>query len=267
MRGFILVLATLLLTACGSPSRYVAEAPPEVYASRSVTTLQRYGDTDPHEWSAIAPWHYPVHGIDVSKYQGDIDWHAVRRSGAAFAFIKATEGGDHLDERFRQNWDAARAAGMPRGAYHYYYFCRSAAEQARWFTTHVPRDPVALPPVLDMEWTHKSRTCPIRPTPTIVRNEMQAFLALMERHYGKRPIIYTTVDFYRDNDLGQIRGYPFWLRSVADHPAVTYPNQPWTFWQYTGTGSVPGIRGNVDINAFAGSVGDWSAWLSRRLVR
>ena len=68
-------------------------------------------------------------------------------SGVAFAFIKATEGGDHADDRFADNWAAARAAGMPRGAYHYYYFCRPALEQAAWFMSHVPKDPAALPPV------------------------------------------------------------------------------------------------------------------------
>ncbi|MCC2096979.1 MAG: glycosyl hydrolase family 25, partial [Hyphomicrobiales bacterium] len=65
------------------------------------------------------PNHFPIHGIDVSKYQGDIDWNAVRASGVKFAWIKATEGGDHADERFLQNWNAAKAAGVPRGAYHF----------------------------------------------------------------------------------------------------------------------------------------------------
>jgi lysozyme len=210
---------------------------------------------DPH-----APWDYPVHGIDVSKYQGEIDWHQVRASNATFAFIKATEGGDVADERFAANWAGAARAGIARGAYHYYYFCRPAREQAAWFVDHVPRDRSALPPVLDMEWNHRSRTCPQRPHPETVRAEMEVFLAAVGRHFGRRPLIYTTVDFYRDNELWRVRGYDFWLRSVAGHPSAVYPDQRWRFWQYTGTGIVPGVTGPTDINVFGGTHAEWQQW-------
>jgi lysozyme len=201
-----------------------------------------------------------VHGIDVSKYQGDIDWHRVRASGIDFAFIKATEGGDHADDRFRDNWEGARRAGLPRGAYHYYYFCRPATEQAAWFMTHVPRDPSALPPVLDLEWNHLSRTCPYRPDAAKVRSEARIFLQALTVHYGKRPVIYTTVDFYRDNELARLEGFHFWLRSVAGHPSDIYPDQRWAFWQYTGTGLVEGVNGPTDINVFGGTRSQWASW-------
>ncbi|MFZ1960088.1 MAG: GH25 family lysozyme, partial [Methylovirgula sp.] len=81
---------------------------------------------------------FEIHGIDVSKYQGDIDWNTVRASGVKFAWIKATEGGDYVDEKFAQNWAEAKAAGVPRGAYHFTYWCRPAEEQAAWFTQNVP---------------------------------------------------------------------------------------------------------------------------------
>ncbi len=149
---------------------------------------------------------------------------------------------------------------MPRGAYHYFYFCRPAREQAAWFIAHVPRDGAALPPVLDMEWNHLSRTCPHRPAPAAVRAEMAVFMGEIARHYGTRPIVYTTVDFWRDNELWRVRGADFWLRSVAGHPTATYPGQGWTFWQYTGTGVVPGVEGAVDINVFAGTPEAWRRW-------
>ena len=97
------------------------------------------------------PSDYPIHGIDVSKYQGDIDWSAVTGSGVKFAWIKATEGGDYADEKFAANWAAAKAAGVPRGAYHFVYWCRSPAEEIAWFEQHVPVEDDALPPVLDVE--------------------------------------------------------------------------------------------------------------------
>ena len=158
---------------------------------------------------------------------------------------------------------AAGAAGMPRGAYHYYYFCRPALEQAAWFINHVPRDPSALPPVLDLEWTHKSRTCPFRPDAATVRAEARIFLQPLTAYYGKRPVIYTTVDFYRDNELWRLDGYPFWLRSVAGHPSDVYPGPALGFWQYTGTGLVDGIDGPTDLNVFAGTRSQWGAWAAK----
>jgi lysozyme len=99
------------------------------------------------------PNQYSVHGIDVSKYQGEIDWNKVRDSGVKFAWIKATEGGDHADSKFLQNWNGAKAAGVPRGAYHFVHWCRHPMEEMAWFFSKVPVDPMALPPVLDVEAT------------------------------------------------------------------------------------------------------------------
>lgn len=245
-----------LLAACGGGEA----AGPEV-ARRASGPV--FDDADPHQWVGRAPWHYAVHGIDVSRYQGDIDWPRVRRAGVSFAYLKATEGGDVVDDRFAQNWAAARAAGMPRGAYHYYYFCRAPEEQARWFIANVPVDAGALPPVLDIEWTHESRTCVFKPEPEEAREMILRFLKALTLHYHKRPVVYSTVDFYADNQLWKISGYNFWLRSVAGHPSVTYPSQDWVLWQYTGTGLVPGIAGRTDLNAFVGGPGEFARWASR----
>lgn len=219
-----------------------------------------FADVDPHEGIGNKPKRYPVHGIDVSRWQGDIDWRSARAAGASFAYIKATEGGDVIDPQFRAHWDGAKKAGVRHGAYHYFYFCRPAAEQARWFIRHVPRDQTALPPVLDMEWNHRSPTCRLRPTGAKVRAEAKQFLDILERHYGLRPVVYTTVDFFQDTRIGQLKNTQFWLRSVAALPRKTYPGQRWTFWQYTGTGVVPGVPTPVDINVFAGTLDEWNSW-------
>ena len=230
---------------------------------RVAVTNPRFGDNDPHEWKGKSPWHYAVHGIDVSKYQGAINWDQARAAGIAFAFIKATEGGDRVDDLFHQHWAGAARAGIPRGAYHFFYFCRPAFEQAAWFKKHVPVQRSALPPVLDMEWNHKSPSCTFRPAPDAVRKEMEVFIGIVGRHYGKTPIVYTTVGFYAENQLWLVKGVQFWLRSVAGHPSEKYSGQSWTFWQYTGTGQVPGVKGDTDINAFNGSTGDWKNWLGK----
>lgn len=257
-RGLLALFLFCALAACGGSP----EQPQISRASGGAVGAPVFGDNNPHDWVGRAPWHYQVHGVDVSRYQGDIDWQRLLANNISFAFIKATEGGDVADSMFELNWALAREAGMPRGAYHYYYFCRSAEEQAKWFIDHVPLDNLALPPVLDAEWTQRSRTCPFRPAPEVVRSEMSKYLLAVGRRYGKRPIIYSTVDFYADNELWRVMGYSFWLRSVAGHPSVTYPSQDWVLWQYTGTGLVPGIEGQTDLNVFAGSRDDFRRWVS-----
>ena len=100
----------------------------------------------------------------------------------------------------------------------------------------------------------------------MIREEAQIFIAILERHYGQRPVIYTTVDFYEDTQLWRLSGVEFWLRSVADHPGEVYGGNSWSFWQYTSTGVVPGIAGKVDINVFAGSKSAWTNWVSARAL-
>jgi lysozyme len=255
-------LAALIMMAFLGACSTVEDLAPLSPGSSAVSVrAPRFADSDPHQWESGAPWNYAVHGTDVSKYQRSIDWPSAKANGISFAFIKATEGGDRVDEYFDEHWRHTKAAGIPRAAYHFYYFCRPAAEQARWFIQNVPNDRSAMPPVLDMEWNPTSPTCRLRPPAETVRSEMSIFLKMIERHYGKKPIIYTSIDFFDDNNLSTFRGYPYWLRSVAGHPTSRYGSHPFTFWQYTGTGVVPGMTGNADINVFNGSEAAWHKWL------
>ncbi|MFO7758565.1 MAG: GH25 family lysozyme [Roseovarius sp.] len=221
-----------------------------------------FGDYDPVDFGPRGPASYPVHGIDVARFQDEIDWRRVRLSGVAFAYIKATEGGDLKDPQFDRNWQLAAREGVPRGAYHFYYFCTDPEVQARWFIRNVPRRGTALPPVLDLEWNPFSPTCTTRPQGAEVRRQVRIFLDIVERHYGTRPIIYTTPEFYAQTGIGEVSA-AFWLRSVARTPEGVYPGQPWVFWQYTGTGIVAGVAGGVDINVFRGSSVEWQRWLRR----
>ena len=114
----ILALGAFILSACTtvdydfsdvkkSGSSVARIAPPS-----GPVKAPRFGDRDPHDWTGKTPWHYPIHGTDVSKYQTNVDWSAVRASGISFAFIKATEGGDRVDDRFKEHWNGAHQAGI-----------------------------------------------------------------------------------------------------------------------------------------------------------
>ena len=211
---------------------------------------------------------YPIHGIDVSKFQGDIDWSKVADSGVKFAWIKATEGGDHADERFQANWEGAKAAGVPHGAYHFVYWCRPPMEEMAFFEQNAPVEPDALPPVLDVEATPTSRTCHRHLTQDAAIADMQVMLTEMERHYGKRPIIYTTVDFYQAILIdGAFMDYPIWVRSTKYHPSVKYGARSWRLWQYQSDGWVPGIDTKVDRDAFFGTRAQWESFLQEPNVR
>ncbi|MER8782260.1 muramidase [Mesorhizobium sp. M1006] len=245
-----------------SPPRRLTRAAPAMLAE----PVTRYGfrDAKPINFGkASSPRRLAVHGVDVSRWQGNVNWGKLRAQGANFAYIKATDGGDHLDPMFTRNWRSADAAGLKRGAYHFFYWCRTAGEQADWFIRNVPRVEGALPPVIDVEWNGES-SCKRRPSRQKVLEKMQVFMDKLERHYGQRPIIYTAPDFYRDNLRGAFPDYPFWLRAVAAHPSKVYPDRKWLFWQYSGSGLSHGVRGRIDLNVFHGDEKAWRDWVGGR---
>jgi lysozyme len=238
--------------------------PAAALASVAAMTIQphRFRDAKPINFGPASPKKLAVHGVDVSRWQGRIDWLKLRGQGANFVYIKATDGGDHLDPMFKRNWRDAHEAGLRRGAYHFFYWCRTAGEQADWFIRNVPKVEGALPPVIDVEYNGESR-CKKRLKPARIREKMQVFMDRLEAHYGQRPIIYTAPDFYRDNLQGAFPNHPFWLRSVAAHPSEIYPGRNWVFWQYSGSGLSHGVEGRIDLNVFRGSEGEWRAWVAQ----
>ena len=249
-RGFLALICMAALAGCSSAVSekrgFASAAPSSASSSVMVPVAQSY----------------PVHGVDVSRYQGQVDWQQVRASGTRFAYIKATEGGDHADENFALHWMLAKDAGVARGAYHFYYWCRPVQDQIKWFFKHVPVEKNALPPVLDVEWYGAaSEKCPKKVPRDEALKRIRTFLTAIEKHYGKRPVIYTTIDFYREILDGALTEYPLWVRTVNAEPHERYGNRRWVFWQYTDQGRVPGIRGNVDRNAFVGTEDDWRRFM------
>ena len=217
------------------------------------------GDNDPHP-AVNRARAMPIQGLDVARYQGRIDYNAARAEGVHFVFIKGTEGKDYIDPNFYDNWRRARDAGIARGAYHFMTWCSLASDQAAWFIKNIPNDPDALPPVLDLEWNNHS-SCKNKFGKEDILEKVRYMLAAMEAHTGKLPIIYTDIAFHRDILAGEHFDNTFWLRSTAAEPDHKYHRRPWTFWQWTQTGTMSGINVEVDRNVFYGTPDEWTVFL------
>ena len=209
----------------------------------------------------LAARKYVVKGVDVSHYQGEIDWRALRQSGVRFAYIKATEGASLRDPRFAENWQHSHDAGMARGAYHFFSLCKSGAVQAANFIAAIPASTGSLPHALDVE---QMEPCPNGRRIAHPLTEIGAFLTAAEKHFGQRPLIYTTSEFYEAYfrhgwSAEQREKERFWLRSL--HRAPGYGR--WIIWQYHNRGRRDGIDGPVDLNAFNGSVEEFETFASR----
>ena len=239
---------------------------PLLAAPSLIMAQSRFYDRDPVDFGRRSPSSFPVHGIDAARFQGHMNWRKVKRQGIQFAWLKATEGGDLLDPEFKANWRAAKRAGVPVGAYHFYYFCTDPETQAKWFIKNVPRLRGGMPPVLDLEWNPFSPTCTLRPPAAEVRRLANRFIQIVEQHYQTRVVVYTAPDFWERNDVARLKR-DFWLRSTAKHVEKRFGVRDWRFWQYTSTGVLNGIEKEVDINCFNGSQSDWARWLKVRGVR
>lgn len=192
-----------------------------------------------------------VRGIDVSHWQGAIDWRAVEADGIAFAFAKATEGATFTDPAFTANWAGMGGTRILRGAYHYFRPQTDAAAQAAHFLRTVQLGASDLPPVLDVEVTDG------RDRATLVAGVL-AWLDAVERGTGKRPIVYTYQNFYDTYLAGSLAGYPLW---IARYGGVAPSLSGWTFWQYSDAGSVAGVPAAVDLDRFNGSEAELRAFV------
>lgn len=183
-----------------------------------------------------------VQGIDVSFYQKDIRWGRIKN--VHFVFIKATEGTSISDPMFERNWDSSKEYGILRGAYHFYRPYTSAEDQFNHFRSRVKLVRGDLPPVLDVEVNHKY--------PSHIRREALVWLKLAEDHYGVKPIIYCSYFYYKKHlNFPEFDSYPLWIANYIVEDINTIFSD-WHFWQYTSTGRMDGIQGNVDRNVFYG---------------
>jgi lysozyme len=196
---------------------------------------------------------FPVRGIDISAHQRQINWPQLAAAQPAektdFVIIKATEGGDFKDSRFAENWQNAKKAGIVRGAYHFFTFCKPGKNQAQNFIATVPVEGQTLPPTVDLEF---SGNCQQHPTPTQLQQELTEYLQAIQKTYQQTPILYVTHEFYDAYLQNKFTDYPIWISNFYTAPRLS-DQRPWTFWQYSERGKIAGVKGLIDRNVFNGS--------------
>jgi lysozyme len=197
-------------------------------------------------------------GIDVSHHNGAVDWTAVARAGLVFALVKATEGATFTDHLFGDNWARIKAAGLMRGAYHFFRPAAPVAEQAdRFLATMGDLGPGDLPPVLDIEEAGVGRDEWADLPPAERVPAALAWLDRVEQACGRKPIVYTRRGFVREKfgAPGALSGYPLWVAHYTKAPGPSVPAgwDKWTIWQYTETGAVKGVPGKFDLDRFNGT--------------
>lgn len=203
---------------------------------------------------------YPVQGVDVSHHQGAIDWAALAGEHARFAWVKASEGADHRDRYFRRNFAAAARAGVVPGAYHYFTLCKPGVAQAANFIAAAgPARGAGLPPAVDLEY---GGNCAHRPTKDVFARELRAFLVEVEQAWGCQPVLYVTKDFYPDYVAGHFPTHRLWVRDIVGTPALP-DGREWRVWQYAHRAHLPGVKGFIDRNAFAGTPEEFAAFLCK----
>ncbi|MFD1697248.1 glycoside hydrolase family 25 protein [Roseibium aestuarii] len=191
-----------------------------------------------------------LEGIDVSHYQGTVDWTSVAGANIRFAILKASEGTSFQDPTFHTNWAGAKAAGLACGAYHYFLPTESFMQQADNLVgalQAVQFDPATdLPPAIDCE---EMQGC----SPATYAYALSALVELVQMFIGVKPMIYASPAFW--NALGNpgFGDHPLWIAEYTSAAAPSVP-KPWSdyaIWQYTNSGSVPGVNGPVDRNRMA----------------
>jgi lysozyme len=187
-----------------------------------------------------------VHGIDMSHYQGDVFWETVsNNTPMAYVYLKATEGGDRIDEKFERNIVMAHVHGLKVGSYHFYRPKTDQRLQLKNFISQCIPEEQDLIPMIDIETTNGL------PTEDFC-DSLRTFLELVEEAYQQKPLLYTFRNFYNRHLQGKIDGYKLMIAMYTPEEPVLADDRDITMWQYTGKGRIMGVNGYVDKSRFMG---------------
>lgn len=250
MIGFSITV--LILSFIGITSYHYRDALAYYFSFRTKHKIENSNATKVEEariFQVLKRHENMVYGLDVSQYQGQVEWEKAKivedTFQLHFVFIRATAGKDKLDSRFHENWKNAKAANFICGAYHYYRPNENSIQQAENFIKHVRLKKGDFPPVLDIENLPKVQSM------DSLKVGLKRWLTKVENQYKVKPIIYSGEKYFNDFLEDEFKGYTFWIANYNFFVEDCKPH--WTFWQFTEKGSVPGIKGNVDLNIYNGT--------------
>lgn len=187
-----------------------------------------------------------VHGIDLSHYQGNVFWETVGdNTKMAYVYLKATEGGDRIDDKYESNIELAHKYGLKVGSYHFFRPKTDLQKQLNNFVLQCRPSEQDLIPMIDIETKSGLDTeefC----------DSLFKFLKMVEHVYGQKPLLYTFTNFYDRYLLGKINDYPLMIAQYTARVPVLKDDRDYTMWQYTGKGHINGINGYVDKSRFMG---------------
>ena len=188
-------------------------------------------------------------GVDISAYQADVDMEKLKEQGIEFIFIKATEGTTHQDRRFAENWENAKNAGLPAGAYHFFSFSSQGKTQAENYIEMVGPDLSGrLLPVVDVELYGDWGKNP--PAKEDVVRELTVFVETIEAQYGVKPMIYAPDNVWKRYIKGSFDDFMIWMSSVYTPIGLVYSGE-WAVWQYSNRAVLEGYSGGekyIDMN-------------------
>lgn len=199
-----------------------------------------YVSTPPY----VDPVKFPVRGFDISAHNGYANLQAAADAGYKFVFIKASEGVSFRDENFVLNYNKARHAGLKTGAYHFFRFDRDGVEQAKHFLKVVGARPLELGLAIDIEDTGNATGVPI----DSINDRLERMVEYLNLR-GYRVTFYSNRAGYEKYLMDRYPGFPLWVCQFSDNST----NTDWTYWQYDHHGRIPGINGDVDLNAYFGT--------------
>lgn len=197
-----------------------------------------------------------LEGIDVSSYQGYVDWQWVKHGGKSFAFIKATEGSEYKDPTFPHNWNSCAYRGIERVAYHFWYDNIDPIGQSDFYHSYVRNSGrFSYGDGICVDVEEVSITGYPNPVDRLIE-----FINRCRSQINKQVIIYTNYDTWV-NKLGnpvrdELKNRPLWLADYGPYiPHIDQWPSGLAFWQYSESGHCPGVLGNVDLDRFFGNMG------------
>ena len=234
-RGVTPLLALLLASIIGCDTQQAAD-------TQKTTTPPK---VKPIEQTAHSTESARVRGIDISNYQGDVDWVKVKASGIGFAYMQASQGIHFIDPNFADNTAAIKKTGLPYGSYHFFRPNHDADAQAQLFLKTTKGRIGELPPMLDIEVSAGLSA-------EKVGAGAKRWLEVVEQAIGCKPLVYSYGSFWETNLKDSVGDYPLWLAEYAAKPRLPAGKDHWSLWQYSEKGKVDGIKGPVDLNYFNG---------------